>query len=206
MGKIIDLTGQKFNRLEVLEFVEVKKKFSYWLCRCDCGNEVIVRGNDLKSGKTQSCGCFCREFSKKRFTKHGMRYTKIYSTWLNMKNRCENPNDKRHPQYGGRGIKVCERWHNFENFYDDVSKLPHFGEKGYSLDRIDVDGDYCPENCRWANAKEQARNTHKNIFVEYNGIKMALSEASEKSGIFYQTLHQRYKRGKRGDELFKPVH
>ena len=201
MGKFQDLTGMTFGRLTVIERAPNIGKQTAWRCRCSCGNECIVQAGNLKNGQ-KTCGCGSVEKFIERNTKHGMEGTKIYGKWSGMLDRCENPNCKDYPRYGGRGIKVCERWHIFENFYADVSVLPHFNEAGYSLDRIDVNGNYCPENVRWATAKEQNRNRRNNTIVEYNGVQMCLKEAAEKSGISYQTLVSRYRVGKRGDDLF----
>ena len=165
---MIDLTGQTFGRLAVLECVGKNKHGKYlWRCLCSCGNEIIAVGNNLTSGNTGSCGCLRKEFPNN--TTHGMKGTKIYSVWCAMKNRCYNQNFSQYDDYGGRGIKVCQRWHVFQNFYDDVSKLPHFGEQRYSLDRIDNGGDYCPENCRWITMKEQENNRRNTVKVMYNG-------------------------------------
>ena len=198
--KLEDLAGKVFGQLTVIERAENSKGgHARWLCRCTCGNECIVQAVNLKNGQ-QTCGC------GQGNVKHGMSRTSIYHTWQNMMSRCYNPNFEQFDDYGGRGIKVCERWHVFENFYADVSILPHFGEKGYSLDRIDVNGDYCPENVRWLDWKTQARNRRNNILVEYEGVEMTLAEAAEKSGINYDCLYSRYHRdGKRGADLFKPV-
>ena len=203
MGKFEDLTGQTFGYLLVLEYVGKNKSGnSLWRCRClCCGNEVIVAANHLKSGQ-QSCGCLKRKGNN---TKHGMSRTKIYHTWGLMMYRCYNPNAKGFDRYGGRGIKVCDRWHDFNNFYEDVSQMENFGRAGYTLDRIDVNGDYCPENVRWADRKTQQRNTRANVKVEYEGVQMCLIEAAEKSGINYRTLQRRYYAGDRGDKLFRPV-
>ena len=123
-----------------------------------------------------------------------------------MKQRCYNPNNKRYKDWGARGIKVCDRWKDsFENFYEDVSTLEHFGEKGYSLDRINNNGNYEPDNVRWADKKTQGRNRRTNHIVEYQGQKMCLKDAAEKSGINYEALRGRYKRGDRGERLFRPV-
>lgn len=162
MGKFIDLTGQKFGRLTVIKRAENQNSHTRWVCDCECGNSVIAKGIHLKSGHTQSCGCAKIELHTKRLTKHGYCGTSLYNVWCSMKERCCNKQAQRYNDYGGRGIKVCSRWLNsFEAFYEDVSKLPHFGEKGYSLDRINNDGNYEPSNIRWATAKEQANNKRK---------------------------------------------
>jgi len=206
MGKFKDLTGLKFGRLTVVERADNDKHgYACWCCRCDCGNEVTVIGNDLKRGHSTSCGCLKKEKLIKRSTTHGMKHTKIFNKWIKIKSRCLNPNCKDYPNYGGRGIEICERWLDFQNFYDDVSQLEHFGEENYTLDRIDNNGNYEPCNVRFADRKTQGRNKRNNHLVEYEGVKMTLAEAAERSGINRSTLWARYKHGDRGDKLFRPV-
>lgn len=169
--KLIDLTGKTFGRLTVIERAEsTKHGAARWRCKCDCGNEKIVIGDELRKGNTKSCGCYAKETAKETALKyisgknktHGKTGTLIYKEWSGMKRRCFNAHDKSFCNYGGRGITVCDRWRDsFEAFYDDVSILPHFGEKGYSLDRIDNDGNYEPNNIRWATAKQQANNRRR---------------------------------------------
>ena len=198
-----DLTGMKFGRLTVIERVgNTKSRAARWKCRCSCGKEKIVTGSHLLSGATQSCGCLWSDVVKKNLP----YYSKIYSAWHGIKRRCFNPNFKSYSNYGGRGITICDEWNDdFQAFYDYVSKLPHFGEEGYTLDRINNDGNYEPNDLRWATVKEQLRNRRNNRIVEYNGQKMTLAEAAEKSGISYNTLCWRYEHGDRGERLFRPV-
>ena len=204
--KLIDLTGQKFGRLTVIERAEnSKQRRAQWFCKCDCGNSIVVRSAELLRGNTHSCGCFKKQRISETHTTHGMKGTKIYRIWCGMIQRCTNPNNPKYKDYGERGIKVCERWLNFENFYEDISKLLHFGEKCYSLDRINNNGNYEPSNLRWATSKMQCRNKSNNRLVEYEGNLITLTEASELSGINYGTLRSRYKQGDRGDKLFRPV-
>lgn len=175
------------------------------------GNAAVIAVTKLMAGSltrgiTQSCGCLSKEKARQRRLKHNMTGTKIYKAWTEMKRRCSNPNCDAYARYGGRGIKVCKEWsESFQAFYDYVSTLPHFGEKGYSLDRIDDNGNYEPCNVRYASAKDQARNTRRNITVEYNGEQMTLSQAAELSGIKVQTLWRRYKHGDTDENLFRPV-
>lgn len=206
MGKFIDLTGKRFNKLTVIERAENKGSKVCWRCRCDCGNECIVHGSSLKSGTTRSCGCWNIQSAIERSTVHGKRHSKIYGIWCTIKNRCFKSAVKGYERYGGRGITLYEPWiDDFQAFYDYVSTLEHFGEDGYSLDRINNDGNYEPGNLRWATKSEQARNTRRNIIVEYKGVEMTLAEAAELSGISYGTLQSRYRAGDRGARLFRPV-
>lgn len=207
MGKFKDLAGLKFGRLTVLERAENKGKDTMWCCACDCGNKTIVRATCLKNGTVRSCGCLRKENAAKINFKHGKSYTKINRVWNHIKGRCFNANDKQFKDYGGRGITMFPAWvDDFQAFYDYVSKLPHFGEEGYSLDRIDNNGNYEPNNIRWATAKQQARNRRTNRVVTYQENEISLIEASEQSKINYETLLFRTKRGETGEYLFRLPH
>ena len=200
VSEVKDLSGLKFGRLTVLNYdhKDASNK-SYWLCECECGNECTVQGYLLTSGKTKSCGCLTRECN----TTHGMCHSKIHETWTNIKQRCFNPNNKAYKNYGERGITMYTAWiDDFQAFYEYVSTLEHYGEEGYTLDRENNDGNYEPGNLRWATKKEQQRNRRSNIFVEYNGKKMTLAEASEKSKVCHETLRERLGRGLTGFPLF----
>lgn len=187
-----DLIGQKFGRLTPIKYVGEHK----WLCKCDCDNEVIAVSYNLKNGNTKSCGCLRRKGNR---LAHGHnragRGSKTYASWNHMKQRCGNSNDKRYKDYGGRKnpITVCDRWDvskggSFENFLEDMGECPG---RGYSIDRIDNDGNYCKENCRWATRKEQNRNTRKNIYLTHNNKTQLLLDWSKEYGINYTTLYNR---------------
>lgn len=200
---IKDIVGQTFGYLTVLKFVpQPDKKESYWFCVCECGNSVMVRKSNLISGSTISCGCYGRENLKKVRVKHGGSETRLYSIWEKMKERCYGKRSKNYYNYGGRGINVCEEW---KNNFDEFRKWATIN--GYkddlTLDRIDVNGNYEPSNCRWATIKEQNRNKRNSIMVEYKGEKVHLKEAAELTGISYSTLSGRYYKGERGERLFR---
>lgn len=188
-----DLTGRRFGRLTVIEFYDHNKYGQpRWLCKCDCGNTTVVVGSDIRSGSTSSCGCLWKERIMEAKVTHGMSYSNVYPEYRNMKSRCYDENAHNYKWYGGRGIKMCDRWKDdIHDFYNDVSKLPHFGEKGYTLDRIDNDGDYEPGNVRWATNSEQCNNRSSNLLYEYDGKTRTLKEISDITGIPYKTLHKR---------------
>lgn len=186
--KRIDMTGQRFGRLTVLSYVGCSSVGARWKCQCDCGNIIETNRNNLvhKVAPTRSCGCIRRESSSELHKTHGMTGSPTYRTWSAMRARCENPADDHYKWYGGRGVTVCERWSSFENFLSDMGVRP----RGMSLDRIDNDGPYSPENCRWATQKEQMQNTRKSVTFEGKTIQ----EWSEQLGIKYHTLTYRMRK------------
>ena len=189
--KLEDLTGKKYGRLFVIKRTENKNKRTMWLCKCDCGKEKIVGANELKSGTTKSCGCYNLEKLSDR-AKHKMCDSRIYSIWKCMKYRC---NGKKYTQsylYKDRGIKLYEPWNKFENFYD-WAKDKYF--EGSSIDRIDTNGNYEPDNCRFVDNCVQANNKRNNVIIEYNGKKQTMAEWSKETGINYFCLRTRYLNG-----------
>lgn len=172
--KKVSMIGLNFGKLKVLSELEERNKNGHilYLCECECGNKKIILGASLRQGLTKSCGCD----HIKKIKKHGMDGTPVYRTWVSMRNRCNNPNNSAYPKYGGRGIKVCEKWNNsFDSFYRDMGNRP----KGMSIDRIDVNGNYEPNNCRWATCKEQQDNRRNSVFVVIEGVKYTPSEYAE---------------------------
>ena len=172
MRKRLELVGQKFGRLTVIKFNNIRKvgrlelSHSYFACKCECGNRKIICGSELKRGNTKSCGCFRKEKSKLKWSTHRMSRTRFYKIWFGIKQRCLKRNNKDYKNYGGRGIKICDSWIKFENFRDDMYEtyLKHiekFGNKNTSIDRKNNDGNYEPNNSRWATSKEQQNNKRK---------------------------------------------
>ena len=159
------------------------------MCKCDCGNVVEVPAESLVNGASKSCGCYNREI----ITKHNKSMTNLYQVWQCMKDRCFNPNHVQYKDYGGRGITVCDEWSDPDAFCEWA--LSNGYSKGLSIDRIDVNGNYEPSNCRWATQKEQCRNRRNNAVLEYNGEKHCLTEWAEIVGTKASTLATRRKRG-----------
>lgn len=193
MGKLIDLTGQRFGRLTVIGRAARKGKNTYWLCRCDCGAEKEISRCNLLSG-TQSCGCLRAEKTINRHITHGKSSTKLYGVWKAMLERCYEPKTERYPIYGGRGIEVCDEWRkDFKVFYDWA--LSHGYSYGLTLDRIEVNGAYCPENCRWVTRIEQQNNMRTNHFVTFKGQTKTIAEWSRETGIDQHVLGGRIRNG-----------
>lgn len=192
----MDLVGHRYGLLTVLERVGKsagKSPEVLWRCACACGETTVVRQNNLRSGHTKSCGCEMRAATAAINKTHGRSHSKPYIAWRNMRSRCHNPNDKAFSNYGGRGIKVCESWtSSFEQFLSDMGDPP---TPKHSIERLDVNKDYCPENCVWATSKEQTRNYRRNVFIEYLGKRQCLADWAQEVGIKRATLRVRLKAG-----------
>lgn len=196
MGKYIDLSGRRFGRLSVL-CLHGKKPNGYhangtplykltWLCQCDCGTTAVVNGKELRNGESRSCGCLKAEELGDRSRTHGMTRQREYRSWQAMKERCHNPSHWKYKDYGGRGIAVCNRWLNsFENFYEDMGKCP----ARFTLDRINIDGNYEPSNCRWADAVTQAKN-RRGVGYFWKGVKRTIKEIAEMEGVPRTSLNR----------------
>lgn len=186
--------GMIFNKLTV---INKSDKDKYWICQCECGNVKEVRQDNLIRGLTKSCGCI-------KGQNHGMSDTRLYRIWNGVRHRCRNPKRKDYLDYGGRGIDICDEWYDdfmtfylwaYDNNYDD----------SLTLERIDVNSDYCPENCTWITLQEQASNKTNNDFIEYDNEIITLKELSRRTNINYQTLFRRYSKGDRGQKLVRPI-
>lgn len=183
----VDITGQEFGRLTVLSLHGYAKGKSLWNCICSCGNSCVKRADDMKSGRTQSCGCLLKE----RTITHGMTHSKTYQIWKGIKNRCQSTRDSERKYYKDKGITVCDEWDaSFESFLRDMGECP----EGYSIDRIDSSRGYEPENCRWASNHVQHRNTGQNVWVEFNGRRMVLADWADEIGISRMQLGRRLKK------------
>jgi hypothetical protein len=197
MSKFIDITGQRFGRLTVLyreDFIKKDgKKETAYICKCDCGKTKKILAYNLKNGHTVSCGCQSLENRIKARTSHHLTGTRIYRIWRGMKTRCENKNDYHYELYGKRGISLCNEWQTFEPFYQWAINNGY--KETLTLDRIDVNGNYEPSNCRWATQKEQSNNTRRNRRIVHNGISHTLSEWAEIANINPVTLANRIKTG-----------
>jgi hypothetical protein len=190
MPKLVDLIGQRFGRLLVIEpHYSSKYKRVLWLCQCECGKEKIVLGYNLKSGNTQSCGCLGKEGNHAIHGHHRRgKATREYKSWASMKERCTNPNHKYWKNYGGRGITVCKKWMEFSNFLMDMGERP----SGCTLERIKNEKGYFKKNCYWATRNQQQRNTRRNLYVSYAGERWLFIELCEKFNMPRQLVYGRY--------------
>lgn len=200
---LIDLTGSVFGKLKVIRRVVSRKNHGVrWLCECECGNKLIVDGHSLKRGNTKSCGCLQRQRVHEIFYIHGRKPRRLYSIWCTMKNRCHNPNSSKYYMYGARGISVCPEWlHDFVSFRDWA--LSNGYAENLTINRIDNDGNYTPENCQWVDFRVQANNTRRNRYVTFNGETHTISEWSRITGIKLSCLYSRLHRGLSAEEILK---
>ena len=189
----IDLTGQKFGRLTALYRLHNTKGKTKWLCICDCGDLAEVRLNSLQQGAIKSCGCYRKETTKKlgkSCKKHGLTGSRLYHIWRCMKIRCYNKNAPYYKNYGGRGITICDEWRNdFKVFYNWAINNGY--QENLTIDRIDVNGNYEPNNCRFISTKEQCNNKRSNVYLTFNGKTQTISQWSDELGIDYKSLQYR---------------
>jgi len=205
MGVFKDLTGQRFNRLVAIKRIESpnNKHGAIWECVCDCGNKVVVASGNLKNGNTKSCGCLLKEGTNK---KHGMNHTKIYMVYNEMISRCYNNKNKSYIRYGGRGITICDTWLNkkdgFQNFYNWA--MVNGYQEGLTIDRINNNDNYNPDNCRWTTLKKQNNNRNNNVIFTYNNKTQTLEEWAEELGIKSYNLRNRRNRGNSIEKILSP--
>lgn len=190
MGKVKDITGQKFGRLTVIKFLRIENHKAIWLCKCECGNLKEIATGALTSGNTKSCGCLNHEPT---IIKHGKYDTRLYRILHDMKRRCYNKDSKAYNNYGNRGVAVCDEWlQDFQAFYD--WSMANGYDDTLTIDRIDVNGNYEPSNCRWATRKQQNRNTRRNRNYTINGETHCLKEWCEILNLNYNTVRKRLNR------------
>lgn len=205
---INDLIGKRFHNLVVTSFVEKRNGKPYWLCKCDCGNEKTICEYNFTSGATHSCGCKKRNQitnMNKENSKHGKRYTRIYRIWQGMEYRCYNPKSDEYQYYGERGIRLCDEWDNdFSKFYDWAINNGY--KDNLTIDRVDVNGNYEPDNCRWTTMKVQENNKRNNRVLSFYGKNQTVTQWGEEIGIKKETILSRLNLGwSVEDTLSKPV-
>nr|DAJ74779.1 MAG TPA: PVL ORF-50-like family [Caudoviricetes sp.] len=199
-----DIIGQKFGRLTVIKIDHLKPRYNktgglkghriYYLCQCDCGNTHIAGRDGLLRGSIKSCGCYKKEFAKQSFSKHNLTNHRLYNTWCHMKRRCYNPTDKAYKNYGERGICMCQEWKdNFENFYNWA--ISNGYKENLTLDRIDINGNYEPSNCRFATLKEQQNNKQNHFYITIYNRTQTLSEWCEEKNLNYGKILARIQSG-----------
>jgi len=183
-----DLSGQRFGRLLVTSYAGRKNTSTFWNCLCDCGNSCQIDGCSLKRGFTRSCGCLAKETRIILKTTHGFAKHPLWNTYILMIKRCYNPKNPSYGSYGGRSITVCDRWReSFENFLADMGERP----AGCSLDRIDNDGPYSPDNCRWATTLQQNNNKRRNHRLTHDGETLTITEWANRLGISRKAILSR---------------
>lgn len=197
------MVGQVFGRLTVLRHILVPGNYhKCYECLCQCGKKVTVEERNLINGKIVSCGCAKVDFLKKYATKHGLYKTSLYRRWEAIKGRCYNKKRQEYKNYGGRGIKMCKDWKDNPKAFADWA-ISNGYKKSLTIDRINNDGDYCPENCRWVTRKEQQRNRRANVLLSLNGETHVLADWAVILGVSANTISYHLKRGKTFDEIYK---
>lgn len=207
MSKLRDLAGQHFGRLTVLHRAPNRKDASgrsrtYWTCQCECGKIFDVLADNLMYGRQVSCGCYKREINHNLKTTHGETNTRLYGIWLSMKRRCDTPSLVAYPDYGGRGISVCEEWVNSYTAFRDWAMENGYDEN-LSIDRIDNNGNYCPDNCRWVDCVAQANNRRSNVILEYHGESHNITEWARILGKNPKTLFSRLYSGDSVEKILR---
>lgn len=204
--KALNLIGERFGHLTVVDHAESINRHTRWVCKCDCGKIITAYTYNLTKGATKSCGCLTKELKSLSHITHGLKDHPLYTTWTNIKYRCFNPNCEYYHHYGGRGIIICDEWRdNFLVFYE--WSLKHGWEKGLEIDRIDNEGPYAPWNCRWTTRCEQNNNKRNNHLIEYNGRSQTMTQWAKELGMNVTTLKSRInQRGWSIEDAFtKPV-
>lgn len=188
-ARAIRMEGLTYGFLKVLRRAPNIDRFASWLCRCECGEQVVITGYLLRSGRKKSCNINDHRYRNPLLPK----YDKLTNaSWSQMRTRCTNPSHKNYPNYGGRGIKVCPRWNNYHAFAVDMGPRP---SKAYTIERVDVNGDYEPGNCKWATREEQDRNKRNSVHVTYQGKRILLIDLVKELGLSRGVVYGRLKLG-----------
>lgn len=187
MAKFIDITGDKYGRLTPLKYLGNRM----WECKCDCGEIKVVSSNHMRRGLVKSCGCLNRDQPHK--TIHGDRQTRLYKIWIDMRQRCSNPNNSAYKNYGGRGVRVCSEWNDYQVF--KAWAMGNGYDENLTIERVDVDGGYNPDNCEWITRKDQGFNRRNNHVLTYNGETKTLTEWCNELNLSYDMVRGRLKRG-----------
>lgn len=197
--KIIDLSNQRFFRLVVIcDTGERRRGQVVWSCKCDCGKMVRVCSYSLRSGAAKSCRCYGDNILGNATRLHGKTESTEYNSWCGMMSRCYNSKNPKYQRYGKRGIRVCRRWHSATNFLKDMGPRP---SPTHSIDRIDNDGNYSPNNCRWATLKQQGRNRSNNRILTKNGVSLPVCQWISRTGLCESTIYRRLRRGLTHEEV-----
>jgi hypothetical protein len=193
-----DITGQKFGRLTALcRIGKTKGRISIWECQCECGQKHNAIISQLRNGTVKSCGCLQR-------VDHPVAKERLFNIWQGMRQRCNNPNANFYEYYGAKGVKICQEWNEYKAFKQWAVENGY--DEGLSIDRIDVDGGYNPNNCRWISLREQQSNKSNNVFVLYQDEDITLAELSRRTGLSLPMLHRRYHAGYTGEKLWQTTH
>lgn len=204
MRRVQDISKKQFGRLTAMAYYREGLYVGKWECLCDCGSIVFVLTGNLIQGRTRSCGCLHRDTRTKHGHSSRAATSPEYRSWASMLSRCTNPRNRRYARYGGRGIAVCDRWQDFQNFLADVGARPG---PGYSIERVNNDGNYEPGNCRWATTAEQNRNNSNTHFVAFNGKTQCVTDWAIETGLHRNTIFQRLKLGWSVEQtLTAPLH
>lgn len=196
--------GTRFTRVVVLKEVASRNRVRYLLCKCDCGKVWEVQVRSLTRGDTKSCGCLRRErFIERKGMQHGESGTPLYTAWVNMRQRCSRKSHPSYVHYGGRGIRVCKAWQSYETFRDWAHESGY--AEGLTIERIDVNGGYNPENCTWIPQSEQSSNTRRTLHLTYKGKTRTGKEWAEALGIKRDTLYGRLRKGWPIERVLAPV-
>jgi hypothetical protein len=197
-----EMIGKVFGRLTVLRELEERNKRGrvMYFCGCSCGGEKIISGGDLRNRRMPSCGCYTKELCVEHFRTHGLSKHPLFAVRNGIKSRCNNKNNSEYHNYGARGITLCEEWNDFRVFYDWAINAGY--KAGLILDRIDNDGNYCPENCRWVDAKKSAINRRTTIYITYNGESRTMAEWSDITGMSLSLIESRQMKGWSAEDIF----